>query len=357
MSEESRFEGALAAMSAAAGRVQVAGDDAAAFAALGETLFWLTSLDDELRKHHRRQYKAGLALFTPAVGLMQGLHHARDRILDGLAVKQVVAPMAEIAQLGSYRWSPIPAPGSAKYRADWLAYQGALVNRDLFDALGPCIYFLQMAVSVVVSEGPGARAIYTATVQRGLAHLDEYNQDPLGWSHDVDPSSVSFPDHNILDILDAKDHLTGTYESWKEDFGIDWLRGHGFEVLDGDARHYPLLTSLWRKAMKDRAVDLTGVLYSTPDVLLPLGICNFCIWRVGAAPNSCKAFPLGIPDAIRVGMVDHRYVYKGDQDYQFEQNPDKMPLLENDIISMLPGVYDKNAPPQDPKLWLFLNSL
>jgi hypothetical protein len=359
--DESKLEWAVAAMFGGASRIKLAKDEASAFTAVGETVWWVTSVDDALRPHHRRLYKRNARGYPALLTTMRGLHHARHRILDGLAIEQFVEPMPDAGLCGAYRWCPVSAPIAVKHQADWKAYQGALVNRNVLQAFDLCIDFLQMLAADVTLEGPDAKTVYAARVQRGLHYLDEWPSDP-SWVNQygagpLDPESISFPEHHILDILADR---TGTYsEHFESDsLGIDWLRDHGFAVLEGDERSYPILTALWRKAVKLRQVwpsNSKSAMQNASLVMIPLGgICKYCKWYQGLAPNCCKPFPKGIPKMILGGQVDHRYPFEGDHGCQFEQDPDSTILSESDVMSLLPGVYGNDAPPVNSKLWFIL---
>ncbi len=58
----------------------------------------------------------------------------------------------------------------------------------------------------------------------------------------------------------------------------------------------------------------------------PVPICQFCKrFREGkdwGDPNTCEAFPEGIPDEIELGGFDHRKPFKGDGGVRFEQRDD-----------------------------------
>ena len=57
----------------------------------------------------------------------------------------------------------------------------------------------------------------------------------------------------------------------------------------------------------------------------PMPICLFCKrYREGkdwGDPNTCEAFPEGIPDEIQLGGFDHRKPFKGDGGIMFEKDP------------------------------------
>jgi hypothetical protein len=55
-----------------------------------------------------------------------------------------------------------------------------------------------------------------------------------------------------------------------------------------------------------------------------VGICHLCVHfgdRLANGRWSCKAFPAGIPFAIRTGEIDHRQPFDGDNGIVFEPLP------------------------------------
>ena len=58
--------------------------------------------------------------------------------------------------------------------------------------------------------------------------------------------------------------------------------------------------------------------------------CISCKWFMGDTGDDlvCFAFPEGIPDEILTGQWDHRIPYEGDNDKQWELNPEYNALEE-----------------------------
>ena len=49
-------------------------------------------------------------------------------------------------------------------------------------------------------------------------------------------------------------------------------------------------------------------------------ICIHCKWQFGWDWPKCTAFPLGIPEGVLKGNLDHHKPIEGDHGYQFEES-------------------------------------
>jgi hypothetical protein len=101
---DSALDWAMEAMKNAQGRVNLTQDAASAFVAVGETVWWITAVNDVLLKRHPEMYESAVALTTPnPTKMIRGVRHARHRIGHGLDIEQFVEPFATRGERTGYR--------------------------------------------------------------------------------------------------------------------------------------------------------------------------------------------------------------------------------------------------------------
>jgi hypothetical protein len=109
----------VAAMNAAADRVNRinAVGLAEAFAAIGEAVWWITVVDDNVRDRHGKAYRRATRATTPnPTDTMRGLRSARNRICHEVEVVDFIVPIGSRPDRGDGRvsawaWQSVPRPG------------------------------------------------------------------------------------------------------------------------------------------------------------------------------------------------------------------------------------------------------
>jgi hypothetical protein len=133
-------------------------DDASAFVAVGEMLWWFTAADNAIRERHALTYNHTRDhLVTPnPKTLVRGLHHARNRFAHGLNVVQFVEPTMRQDELTAYKWCAIPRPENDRYLQDFHAYEEAMKNCNVWHTFVDSQGFLRLVAKNIrecVMEG------------------------------------------------------------------------------------------------------------------------------------------------------------------------------------------------------------
>jgi hypothetical protein len=162
---ESALMWSITAMSEAAERLcrVRAWDQARAFAAIGEAVWWVTIVDATLVRHHQDTYDGVMAAQTPArrelvEGTLAGLRFVRNRIGDqadlaGFIDPSQSGPSAADGDITGWRWKPVPEPalaslaprGQAWQMTRYLAYQAHLAGHPIGEIFGRAAAFLKLA--------------------------------------------------------------------------------------------------------------------------------------------------------------------------------------------------------------------
>jgi hypothetical protein len=147
----------LDAMSTAADRVNKvpATDTAAAFAAIGEAVWWITIVNDTLRRLHRPSYDLAGSLQTPPIDeTIAGLISVRHRIGHEVDLVDFIEPVASRPDIGDGRitawaWRSIrpPTRGDKRDVQGHRAYESALAGRNVVHAFQDAVAFLRSAQS------------------------------------------------------------------------------------------------------------------------------------------------------------------------------------------------------------------
>ena len=132
----------IMAMNDAADRVYkiAASDPAGAFAAIGEAVWWITIVNESLRKNHQAAYDKAIKLTIPSPeATLLGLCSVRNRVGHEVDLVDFIHPIASRPDPGDGRitawaWSHVPAPtpeGRTKQQYEWAlkcheAYEAAV---------------------------------------------------------------------------------------------------------------------------------------------------------------------------------------------------------------------------------------
>lgn len=126
-----------------------------AFAAIGETLWWVCILDDALRGRFGRAYTA-LSREDPYTrDLLKALRHARNRFAHSFDVLEYVEPTEFTggAWEGGYRilwrWASLPALPPGRGKSGEEQYQAILAGTDVKQSLVRALTHLRTAVQVL----------------------------------------------------------------------------------------------------------------------------------------------------------------------------------------------------------------
>ena len=163
----SALQWSITAMNDAAQRVsQVAAwDQARAFAAIGEAVWWVTIVDATLVRHHLDAYDRVMADRTSAQRqlieqTLAGLRFVRNRIGDEADFTEFIEPSqngqdASAGWITGWMWKPVPESKLAKLSphgrawemSRYQAYQAQLAGRSIGETFGRATAFLKRAVA------------------------------------------------------------------------------------------------------------------------------------------------------------------------------------------------------------------
>ncbi len=142
-------------MSAATDRVNrvQAPSLAEAFAAIGEALWWITVVDENVRTRYGKAYSRATRATSPnPTETMRGVRSARNRMCHEVEVVDFIAPIGSRPDRGDGRisawaWQSVPPPRSRAARdiAGRRAYEAALVGQNIVHTFGLATGFLQLA--------------------------------------------------------------------------------------------------------------------------------------------------------------------------------------------------------------------
>ncbi len=121
-------------------------DPQGVFAAVGETVWWICVLDEQLRAPgYHLVYEAALAEEPPTTEpLLSGLRHVRDRMAHAVdEVNYLIATPTNAASFeATWTWRPLPPWRDTRHPQRYEAYQAALAGRDLRDTLPVATVFV-----------------------------------------------------------------------------------------------------------------------------------------------------------------------------------------------------------------------
>jgi hypothetical protein len=138
-------------------------DQARAWVAIGEAVWWVTIVDATLVRHHQDTYDGVMAGQNPAQrevveGTLAGLRFVRNRIGDQADPAEFIEPGEAGPGVGEglitgWRWKPVPEPalaslaprGQAWEMTRYLAYQAHLAGRTIGEVFGRAAAFLELA--------------------------------------------------------------------------------------------------------------------------------------------------------------------------------------------------------------------
>lgn len=143
----------VAAMNAATNRVNMvnASGKPEAFAVIGEAVWWITVVDDNLRARYGKAYSQAEKGTTPRPGeTMRGLRSARNRICHEVEVVDFIEAIGSRANRGDGRitawaWRSVPPPRSRATRdiAGHNACEAVLAGQNIVQTFGLATGFLQ----------------------------------------------------------------------------------------------------------------------------------------------------------------------------------------------------------------------
>jgi hypothetical protein len=163
----SALQWSITAMNDAALRIsQVAAwDQARAFAAIGEAVWWVTIVDATLVRHHLDAYDRIMADRTPAQRqlieqTLAGLRFVRNRIGDEADLAEFIEPSQDSQDssagwITGWTWKPVPESKVAKLSphgrawevSRYQAFQAQLAGHSIGETFGRATAFLKRAVT------------------------------------------------------------------------------------------------------------------------------------------------------------------------------------------------------------------
>lgn len=153
---QTALDWSVAAMLAATDRVNMirATSEQEAFAAIGEAVWWITVVNDNLRARYGKPYRIAEKGTTPDPrDTMRGLRSVRNRITHEVEVVDFIEAIAIRADRGDGRitawaWRSVPPPRSRATReiAGYQAYETALASQNIVHTFGVATGFLQVVL-------------------------------------------------------------------------------------------------------------------------------------------------------------------------------------------------------------------
>jgi hypothetical protein len=127
-----------------------------AFAAIGESVWWITMVDDNIRARYGKAYNRAAKGTVPHPGeTMRGLRSVRNRIGHEVEVVDFIVAIGSRSDRGDGRisawaWQSVPSPRSRAPRevASHRAYETALAGNNIVHTFGLASGFLQAALNV-----------------------------------------------------------------------------------------------------------------------------------------------------------------------------------------------------------------
>jgi len=134
-----------------------ASDLAAGFAAIGESVWWITIVDDTLRRTYRAEYKQAFKLtFPDPKDTLEGLRSVRNRVGHEVDLVSFIEPVASRSDRGDGRitawaWRSVSPP---KRRDDRLheAYERALAGQNIWQPFGLATGFFSQVARIFNGE-------------------------------------------------------------------------------------------------------------------------------------------------------------------------------------------------------------
>ncbi len=126
-----------------------------AFAAIGETLWWVCILDDALRRRFSRRYTALSREDPYTQDLLNALRHARNRFAHSLEIVEYVEPtdFTGGAWEGGYRvlwkWASLPELPKGRGKSGEELYEQILAGKDVKQSLVQALTHLRTGVQVL----------------------------------------------------------------------------------------------------------------------------------------------------------------------------------------------------------------
>lgn len=168
----------MKAMDDAMNRVNrvAASDLAAGFAAIGESVWWITTGNDTLRRDYKVEYGQAPELMSPdPTDMLDGLRSVRNRVGHDVDLVTFIEPTASRADLGDGRitawaWRSVPPPTKGgggrnrarqQQRAEELheAYERALAGQNVWQSFNVAAGFFGQVAWIINGEIGSRNAI------------------------------------------------------------------------------------------------------------------------------------------------------------------------------------------------------
>lgn len=132
-----------------------------AFAAIGEAVWWITLVDDNIRARHGKAYRrAARATVPDPTQTMRGLRSVRNRICHEVEVVEFIVnigsrPDRGDGRISAWAWQSVPPPLSRAPRdvAGHAAYETVLVSQNILYTFGLATGFLDLALRAARDPG------------------------------------------------------------------------------------------------------------------------------------------------------------------------------------------------------------